>query len=399
MFAAEASVRAVLGMLMVWGGLSAAQAQVPPSAAQQWQGEWGAMERSHGGPRPAYTGGRLSLSACTAQSCTMEMRVAPRPDAYCEASGELTLENMTTAVAHLSFADPSRAALASQDDESCVLTLTRDAAGAIGSAQRGAGCSYYCTPGGSFLFTFPRRSEQLFQGDDRDACYAPEDAAQSAVCSDAALSGLDREWRERSHAVGELLRLPETTVETPAQSCAAATAVAECLRAAYSKQLDELRQAAAQWRAAETSPGDAQQAAQKLRAIVGRYRKPVANGDISGRHATTTDLLTLRRASKTSVAYAVELSFANGHQCSRSGTAEYRQSGSFVEESRGAAETANGGAQPGALQPECFFEIRPTARGVELADPTGICRQSDCGARGGYAGEAFSFAQRIGAGR
>ena len=43
----------------------------------------------------------------------------------------------------------------------------------------------------------------------------------------------------------------------------------------------------------------------------------------------------------------------------------------------------------------CFFEVIPTAKGVRLGDPTGVCRESDCGARGGYVNESFSFSQRV----
>lgn len=43
----------------------------------------------------------------------------------------------------------------------------------------------------------------------------------------------------------------------------------------------------------------------------------------------------------------------------------------------------------------CVFEVVPTAAGVQLADPTGMCRLSDCGARGGYNGAVFSHQERV----
>ena len=385
-------MRAAVAMLMAMGalGLSAAQPtgvqSTPPSAQPSWQGEWGTMERNRSVGAAAYTGGRLSLSECNEQSCNMAIRVAARPDAYCETTATVTLESATTAVAHL----PSAA------EERCVLTLRREGDGAIVSEQRGAECSYDCTPGGSFAFTFPRRGTELFHGADRDACYAVDaSSARMAICKDAELAARESEWRDRSREVGDLLHLPETAVQTPEQLCAASTAIAECLRTAYSQQIGELRTATAQWRAAETTPGRADEAEQKVRAIEGRYRKAVRNGDITGRHYQTTDVLTIRRASKTSIAYSVELFFYNGHECSRSGTAEYRQSGSFVEQSAGDAVGTDAAARRDELAAECFFEIRPTEKGIELADPTGVCRQSDCGARGGYGGEAFPFARRL----
>ncbi len=349
----------------------------PLLAQQPWQGEWGSMTRVQTAPYPAYTGARLTISACTAQSCRAAMRVATRPDAYCDAAGELTITSDASAVLHL----PSVA------DQRCAVRLTRTegAQEAIASEASGAECSYYCTPGGTFQAQFALRSRTLFTGDNPDRCYTAESAAERAVCADAGLAALETQWGRRADEVKELLRLPETTTQTPQQRCADANPAAECLRTEYHRQLRELDAAKQQWLQAETTPGDTQEADGKVRAIAGRYRRAVRNGDITGRSYRTTDTLSVRRASKTSIAYSVELSFYNGHQCSRSGTAEYRQSGSFVDHSR-----EDAGA-------ECFFELRPTAKGVELADPTGACRASDCGARGGYAGQAFSFAERVAA--
>jgi hypothetical protein len=130
-----------------------------------------------------------------------------------------------------------------------------------------------------------------------------------------------------------------------------------------------------------TSPGDPGKADALIDKISGEYRASFENMDISGGRFTSTDTLTIERLSKTSIRYSVSLNFFNGHTCSRSGVAEYKQNGSFVSHAR----TPMG---------ECYFELIPTEKGISFWDPTLVCRQVSCGMRGGYDNEGFTFAQK-----
>jgi hypothetical protein len=104
---------------------------------------------------------------------------------------------------------------------------------------------------------------------------------------------------------------------------------------------------------------------------------------VQGDKFRSTDTLEIQPVSGTAIHVDVHLEFYNGHECNHEGVATYRRAGLFAEQLRD---------DQGKL---CVFEVVPTSDGVELADPTGICRMSDCGARGGYNGAAFSSKERV----
>ena len=170
--------------------------------------------------------------------------------------------------------------------------------------------------------------------------------------------------------------------------CDTAPQPASCLSSALKQSMQQLNARKAAWHTTVTEPGDLQQAPRKIAAIAGHYRHTFQNGDIDGDKFRSTDTLRIAKASENSIRYSLNLTFYNGHECNRSGIATYKAGGMFVDQT---VDTTDGKA--------CFFEVIPTAKGVSLGDPTGVCRQSDCGARGGYLNESFSFSQRVKPGR
>jgi hypothetical protein len=193
-----------------------------------------------------------------------------------------------------------------------------------------------------------------------------------------------------SRLAGEVSDLEDAKLNPLAQEkdilarCDKAPQPASCLSDTFRQSMQQLDARKAAWHTAVTEPGDPAQAREKIAAIVGHYRRSFSNGDISGDEYTSTDTLHIARASDNAIRYSLDLSFYNGHECARSGVASYKAGGMFVDRT---VDPAEGKA--------CFFEIIPTAQGVRLGDPTGACRESDCGARGGYRGESFSFKQRV----
>ena len=133
--------------------------------------------------------------------------------------------------------------------------------------------------------------------------------------------------------------------------------------------------------------GDPAEGGRLARKIAGRYRSTQENGDVSGRTYKTTDRLTITPVGPASIHFDAELNFFNGHTCGLSGGALYRKDGSFVYDDDPKSQIPN--------EPLCRLAIVPDADGVNFKDLTGGCK-AYCGARGGWNGEGFSFAQRVG---
>jgi hypothetical protein len=120
----------------------------------------------------------------------------------------------------------------------------------------------------------------------------------------------------------------------------------------------------------------ARQAAQSL---AGEYHHRFPNGDVQGEQFDSTNTLHLEPEADGSLRYSIHLEFFNGHGCGGEGVARFNIEGKFVD------------AQDAGRGHTCVFEIVPAADGVQLEDPTGYCRMTNCGARGGYVDAKFSF--------
>jgi hypothetical protein len=278
----------------------------------------------------------------------------------------------------------------------CSLSLTKAGSQppAIIVKQISPGCSNFLTPGASFAHTFPLRSKSNFYGNDLPLCYVAEDTARVALCGSQPLSKLEDEWRMLSYKTSDLSRKPIEVAEEEGKlvrACDDASDPAACLTGAFQSSMDAMNANNLAWLESVTEPGGADEAAPKIEAMAGSYRHIFPNGDVQGDKFTSTDTLTITKLSDTSVRYSLQLEFFNGHQCTRNGVASYRKAGFFVEQSK--AELGNVAGQL------CVFELIPANKGVELRDPTGICRTTDCGARGGYNGASFSLEERVAGGR
>ena len=357
------------------GALSQAVAQGSSGA---WSGEWGAFQRIAPVTADQYRGASLSITDCVGAQCKASMVVAGASNAHCNAAGNLQIKS------------PSEAAIdIAQFGYQCSITLKKADKGSptITARATGRDCSAYCTSGATMSGVFPIRSRTRFFGDNLQECYAGATPSRSALCADQSLSSLLDQWNKLAGAVSGLggLKLdPFTEQKEMLARCDVAAQPASCLSSALKQSMQRLEARKAVWHTEVTEPGDPQKARQTITAIAGHYRHSFQNGDIDGDKFRSTDTLHIAKASDNSIRYSLNLNFYNGHECTRSGVASFKAGGMFVDQT---ADPADGKA--------CFFEIIPTARGVRLGDPTGVCRESDCGARGGYVAASFSFSQRV----
>ncbi len=121
--------------------------------------------------------------------------------------------------------------------------------------------------------------------------------------------------------------------------------------------------------------GDPAEGGELARKIAGRYRHTFPNADVGGHHYQSTDTLIVQPVGAASIHFNVFLHFYNGHSCSLSGGALYRQDGSFVFD-----DVPANSATPG---PACRLAIVPSATGLKFTDLNGGCKQY-CGERGSW---------------
>lgn len=354
--------------------------------ADGWLGAWGAFQRVPQVGKIAFhfEGSGLSITDCAESHCAIRLDVQESAG-HAEAPGNLLIESGTRAVATL---------VDFKGQEKCTLVLEKSggAQPAITVSARTGDCSYFATPGASFERTYPLRSRvpftsELFFPD----CFAGDSRAQMALCAHPAMAKQEHDWVSLLWSVAGLGE-PHLDMRTERakllKSCDDAANAGACMAAAYARSAEELHAREAAWKSSVTEPGDRAQAGRAMAAIAGTYRRTFENGDVQGNHFSTTDTLKIWRASDDSIHYEVRLYFFNGHECSRSGVARYRSNGAFVEQTEVTWA-------PGDGSKLCAFELIPTGDGVQLSDPTGMCKVESCGERGGYGGEAFKFSERV----
>jgi hypothetical protein len=373
------NARTVLGLALLIGSAASGLPTRPQTTAADWTGEWGTFTHIlRAGHIAAHDeGAGLSISECSGQRCQASFEILG-PTFHGGAKADLQIENGTEAIAHLR-AGP---------EEKCALTLTKTGTNQPSiTATVGTGdCSYFETPGASFEHTYSLRSRALYYARDIPTCFVGGSPSVVALCASQALSGQERDW---TSLVWEVSGLGQPPLDDRAEeakilgSCDAAPDAGACLASAFSQSTRDLSARRDAWKASVTDPGEPAEAGRGIEAIEGAYRRLFSNGDVQGDKFQSTDTLRIRPASATSIRVEVHLEFYNGHECNHDGVAGYRRAGLFAEQltdSRGRL---------------CVFEIIPTATGVRLEDPTGMCRANDCGARGGYNHATFSSSDKV----
>lgn len=367
-----------LGLMLCWGAVACAQ-----SGSSPWTGEWGTFKQTASTDVRQFEGHGLSISDCGEQHCAFSVLVENKIG-HGNATGFLQVYSDTEAVAHL----------LSRKKEYCSLRLTLSPTqSSIAVGQDAGDCSYFETPGASFVQTYPLHSRESYVASDTAACFAADDRSLLAICTSKELSEQQSKWQLLFYEIADLGEqrsgLAEMTQEQAAQrnllrSCNGAGQVADCLTAGFAQSTKELKARKAAWLEGVTEPGDPGKAAQAAAAIAGSYRRSFPNSDVQGTDFLSTDTLEITQLPNAAIHYSLELQFYNGHSCSLEGTATYRRAGSFVDQRQT--------DQP--MFPLCVFEILPEEDGVKFADPTGACKMMSCGERGGYDGARFSFKDR-----
>ena len=366
------AARFALGLFVVAGTLGSLSAQHPTSV---WAGEWGQFQRIQlAGAQ--YEGAALSVTDCVGQHCTFTLQVKGSKS-HGDGSGDLQIESDREAVAHLKVSGNYKC--------SPLLEMTGTADPVITVKSQDEGCSDFCTPGASFVHSYPLHSRAAFFGSDIAACYAAPGPAQTALCASQPLSQQENQWMRLEWEVMNL-GTPALNEKTDRQNmlddCDGSSKPAGCLANTFQQSMQKLDERKSAWQRDVTEPGNVQEAARKIASVSGYYRHSFKNGDVQGDTFQSTNKLWISKASDHAIRYLVNLEFYNGHSCSRSGEASYKRGGMFVDQEQDAS---------GKM---CVFELIPTASGLQLGDPTGVCRMSDCGARGGYGGAFFPFTDR-----
>lgn len=355
-------------------------------AQSPWVGEWG---RFHEVRPHQYEGAGITISNCTDHGCSFS--IAVESQGHGDASGTLVLMSATDAVAHL----------IAFKEEHCTLQLSLSTNEPSIRVAAGTGdCTYFQTPGVTFLGTFPIRTRDVFVSDHTAECFASSEAPRVALCRNAALVKARKHWSTLFLEVSDLTKQTNTNVmaarndaeDQIVHACVNDAKTDTCLADGLADAIHRLSVQRDAWLTSVTDSGDASQATRMAHAIRGNYSHRFRNGDVDGDTFSSTNELSIDLLPGSRIHYDLNLQFFNGHECSLEGTASWRSAGFFVDQQQ--VESANA-SHDDSLQSLCVFEIRPTATGLELADPTGACRNMSCGARGGYNGVTFSFKERL----
>jgi len=364
-------------------GLFLALSTLAHAQQSPWQGEWGAFTDPS-----ATTGQRLTISDCTATTCTFAVSVhIPGGNCGTATKATLTIASPTEATANL----PGESA-----SQTCKLQLHRYPKSITVTATGKACTSYYCTsPAISMAHTYPQQSTTLYTGPHADACLSNASPATLATCTDPALAKLEQQWQDLyadfpltpnpnknengySHAVA--------VDATILKHCDTAPNPAQCLHDRFTADIALLNANKQAFAVGYTERGDPATASPIAQKIAGRYRHSFANGDVQGDHYRSTETLTLTPVGQASIHFDAHLEFYNGHTCDLSGGALYRKNGSFVYDDK---------PTPSSNDPVCHLGIKPTATGITFEDYTGGCKMIACGERGGWNGASFTFADRL----
>lgn len=373
-------LRKYVAMVLLSCASAAAFAQ---SASSPWAGEWGIFKRVPSTDVRRLEGQGLSISDCTEQHCTFTILVENKVG-HGNATGLLQVYSDTEAVAHL----------LSGNKEYCSLRMVLDPAQPSINVRRDTGdCSYFETPGVTFVQRYALHARKGFVFYDTAACFAADDPAMLTLCTSKELSEQQSKWQLLFYEVADLgdqrsglaENLQEQAVQdTLMQNCDNAGQVAGCLTDGFAQSTKELEARQSAWLEEVTAPGDPGKAAQAAAAIAGNYRHSFPNGDGQGDNFFSTDTLKITDLPHHAIHYSLELQFFNGHECSLEGTAIYRRAGFFVDQQKTAEPKF----------PLCVLEILTDENGVKFADPTGACKMMSCGQRGGYDGAQFLFTDR-----
>jgi hypothetical protein len=107
--------------------------------------------------------------------------------------------------------------------------------------------------------------------------------------------------------------------------------------------------------------------------MAGVYKTRFKNGDVEGETYTSENILEIVPYKQNAAYFRLHLEFYNGHECGISGIADVI-----------ADRLVYRGKAPGEDSP-CILNLRRRPDGVHIWESSdGACRNSTCGARGGY---------------
>lgn len=119
--------------------------------------------------------------------------------------------------------------------------------------------------------------------------------------------------------------------------------------------------------------------------LFGVYKESFSNGDITGRTYRSENILELVNLPDRAAYFRIHLEFYNGHICSLYGVAE-RNAAMFTYQSSDSDPSGH----------HCILDIKPTDKAIVLREgtPAFVCKEMNCGERGGFDGVSFERGKR-----
>jgi hypothetical protein len=284
--------------LIAWGSSVFAQAD---QSANAWAGEWGEYRSLATLPSgiKQYRGERLAISDCSGQTCKLQISVTSDAG-RCDSSGQASLQIQSASSATASLSDFSY---------KCSIELQKSgtASSPVIAAVKSTGdCNDFCTPGADFNHNFPLHARTHYVGSNIEDCYLGTSQTQMAVCSSQELAEKENKWDLFSDEVFGLegKRLDSSAAKAQLQQkCDHSADPTTCLNAELERATVDLEYRKQAWLKRITEPGDAMQAAAKIAAIAGHYRRTFESGDVQGETFKVTDKLQISKLSDTSIHY------------------------------------------------------------------------------------------------
>lgn len=345
----------------------------------QWQGEWGKWQNSSGGE---FSGGHFSIFDCQKgeKSCR-GYYLTHGVGGGCNGRLQVSrIDERTASATALNFKGQPAQCLFS-------LTLTADGK-SLRVTREGSECGSYCTKD-YFPLEYPliQRTSIIRNWD--LSCYTDTRAAHRSWCESQHLQDV---YTNLETTASHLQSFAEPPADQPSARDILNKAFAECetkelpacLNSSLERDTSQLSADLAERQKLYSQPGDVHESSLLIERFAGVYKHRFANSLIDGTGYDSEDILEIVRVSDDAIYFKTHLDFYNGHICSFHGIAQFRRVGAFVY-----VDTEHTKEEE-----KCRLTIAVNKGKVLLQDPGGICRETTCGARGGYTDVEFPIESR-----
>jgi hypothetical protein len=363
------SVKKLLIALMFTFLTSTTQAQ--DAVVNLWQGEWKSSDGTYG----------LSVRDCdTNNNCNVNVF---KIDKAAQLGSAISCLN-TGSVTILPNSKLQNAKLNGYQNKVCNFSLLQvDSQKELSfNVQPSDGSLRMCDCDGIFENrTFFLQSSKNYPASYSDAGTCLNDQRKSAQtwCTDNDLQTIEENMRHITHVnvwPAHIFWLKDSL-----SVCNDSTDIKSCLIERYKNLLDQLKSESSNLGQIINGPiGSPEEARAAIQKLEGVYKNRFQNSDIDGNKYQSENVFEFVHVSDVAAYIKVHLQFFNGHSCSISGIAEYKQSGELI-------------FQDPDIENSCALSISQNKEQIKFEDRGGNCHKF-CGARGGLGGVVFNLNQK-----